>query len=76
MSDFQRSSGQVTFPKRLEVFILKTSPRTSLKTNMEQTTLTNLLPVKNASTTNKVFNPDPAIEHWLFSAKTKRHGLS
>ena len=47
--------------------------KTSLKTNMEQTTLTSLLTVKNAEMSIKTFNPDPVIDLWLSSAKTKRH---
>ena len=52
--------------------------KASLKINMEQATLTSLLmrSVNNVLATIKTFNPDPAIELWLSSAKTKRHVLS
>ena len=40
---------------------------------MEQITLTRLLTVKNAKMSIKTFNPDPVIDLWLSSAKTKRH---
>ena len=47
--------------------------KTSLKTNMKETTLTNLLTVKNAEMSIKTFNLDPMIGLWVSSAKTQRH---
>lgn len=49
--------------------------KTNFKTRIEKRTLSDLLRIKGMDLEMKDFDPNPATEAWLLSAKTKKHAM-